>query len=155
MSRLECLKTTISACIGNQGSPINHNKFFLFSSTDGAANVVFQTSSNFSEGNYTNQYNNALQIVGNTVLYNGFVAYFNDLAAQAKTNDYYTARPFTRPSSSPSLIHRRCASGTAPPTPSRFSPHPMSLPEAPQRYLVDKEGGPPCGVSGSTGTSAR
>jgi phosphatidylserine/phosphatidylglycerophosphate/cardiolipin synthase-like enzyme len=82
--------TAGKACIGNQGSPINHNKFFLFSSTDGAANVVFQTSSNFSEGNYTNQYNNALQVVGNATLYNGYVAYFNDLAAQGKTNDYYT-----------------------------------------------------------------
>jgi phosphatidylserine/phosphatidylglycerophosphate/cardiolipin synthase-like enzyme len=84
------LCTLNAACIGSAGSPINHNKFFLFSSTAGATNVVLQTSSNFSTGNYTDQYNNALQLVGNTTLYNAYRDYFFDLAAKVKNSNYYT-----------------------------------------------------------------
>ncbi|MEN3613146.1 phosphatidylserine/phosphatidylglycerophosphate/cardiolipin synthase family protein [Plantactinospora sp. ZYX-F-223] len=81
--------TTDRACIGNAGTPIMHNKFFLFSNTSGSANVLVQTSSNLTNGNAQSYWNNAVTLVGNTAVYNAYVNYFNDLAAQAKNNDYY------------------------------------------------------------------
>lgn len=81
--------TTDRACIGNAGTPIMHNKFFLFSNTSGSANVLVQTSSNLTNGNAESYWNNAVTLVGNTAVYNSYVDYFNDLAAQAKNNDYY------------------------------------------------------------------
>ena len=47
------LCTQNAACIGNAGTPIMHNKFFLFSSTSGSANVVVQSSANLTTENAT------------------------------------------------------------------------------------------------------
>ena len=81
--------TTGRACIGNLNSPIMHNKFFLFSNTSGSTNVLVQSSANLTNDNAERYWNNAVTLVGNTAVYNAYVAYFNDLAAQVKNNDYY------------------------------------------------------------------
>ncbi|MBE1491421.1 phospholipase D-like domain-containing protein [Plantactinospora soyae] len=78
-----------AACIGNAGSPIMHNKFYLFSSTSGSANVVVQSSANLTVSNATAYWNNAVTLVGNTGLYTAYLDYFDDLAAKAKNSDYY------------------------------------------------------------------
>ncbi|GAA2902494.1 hypothetical protein Acy02nite_30640 [Actinoplanes cyaneus] len=83
--------TTGAACIGSQGTPINHNKFFLFSNTSGSANVVVQSSANLTSSNATVFWNNAVTLVGNTGLYNAYVKYHKDLTASVKTNDYYNS----------------------------------------------------------------
>ncbi len=84
------LCTTGAACIGNAGSPIMHNKFYLFSSTSGSTNVVVQSSANLTPDNATKYWNNAVTLAGNTGLYNAYVDYFNDLAAKVKNSNYYT-----------------------------------------------------------------
>lgn len=83
------LCTPNAACIGSTGTPIMHNKFYLFSSTSGSTNVVVQSSANLTPDNATKYWNNAVTLVGNTGLYNAYVAYFNDLAAKVKNADYY------------------------------------------------------------------
>ncbi|MCP2256399.1 Phosphatidylserine/phosphatidylglycerophosphate/cardiolipin synthase [Streptoalloteichus tenebrarius] len=77
------------ACIGNVGTPIMHNKFFLFSNTSGSSNVLVQSSSNLTKDNAEKYWNNAVTLVGDTALYNGYLSYFRDLAAMKKTGDYY------------------------------------------------------------------
>jgi phosphatidylserine/phosphatidylglycerophosphate/cardiolipin synthase-like enzyme len=81
--------TTGRACIGNLDSPIMHNKFFLFSDTLGSTNVLVQSSANLTSGNAERYWNNAVTLVGNTAVYNSYVTYHGDLAAQVKNNDYY------------------------------------------------------------------
>lgn len=81
--------TKDAACIGTKGTPIMHNKFFLFSNTLGSTNVVVQQSSNLNSGNYTVTWNNAVTTVGNAALYKGYLDYFNDLAAKTKSSNYY------------------------------------------------------------------
>ncbi|WP_229404869.1 phosphatidylserine/phosphatidylglycerophosphate/cardiolipin synthase family protein [Micromonospora sp. NBRC 110038] len=81
--------TTDRACIGNLGTPIMHNKFFLFSDTLGSTNVLVQSSANLTNDNAERYWNNAVTIVGNTAVYNSYVTYHGDLAAQVKNNDYY------------------------------------------------------------------
>lgn len=81
--------TTGRACIGNLNTPIMHNKFFLFSNTSGATNVLVQSSANLTNDNAERYWNNAVTLVGNTAVYNSYVSYFNDLAAQVKNNNYY------------------------------------------------------------------
>ncbi|WP_168200865.1 phosphatidylserine/phosphatidylglycerophosphate/cardiolipin synthase family protein [Allokutzneria sp. NRRL B-24872] len=77
------------ACIGNAGTPIMHNKFFLFSDTSGSKNVVVQGSANLTPGNTTKMWNNSVTLAGNTGLYNSYLRYFTDLVAQKKNNDYF------------------------------------------------------------------
>jgi len=72
-----------AACIGNKGQ---HNKFYLFSRTAGKSHVVVQSSANFTDLNSTTYWNNAVTIVGNKRLYE---AYFEDLAAERRTDDYF------------------------------------------------------------------
>ncbi|MFG1843737.1 phospholipase D-like domain-containing protein [Micromonospora carbonacea] len=81
--------TTDRACIGNLNTPIMHNKFFLFSDTLGSTNVLVQSSANLTNDNAERYWNNAVTIVGNTAVYNSYVSYHGDLAAQVKNNDYY------------------------------------------------------------------
>ncbi|MGW1059528.1 phospholipase D-like domain-containing protein [Micromonospora rubida] len=81
--------TTDRACIGNLNTPIMHNKFFLFSDTLGSTNVLVQSSANLTNDNAERYWNNAVTLVGNTAVYNSYVAYHGDLAAQVKNNDYY------------------------------------------------------------------
>jgi phosphatidylserine/phosphatidylglycerophosphate/cardiolipin synthase-like enzyme len=83
------LCTQNAACIGSAGTPIMHNKFFLFSSTSGSANVVVQSSANLTPENATKFWNNAVTLVGNTGLYNAYTSYFNDLSAKVKNSNYY------------------------------------------------------------------
>ncbi|MFI7425402.1 phospholipase D-like domain-containing protein [Micromonospora sp. NPDC049836] len=86
-------------CIGNRvlGSvdSINHNKFFLFSSTQGTANVVVQSTANLHTGrDGLGGWNAALVLVGNTGIYNAYSGYFDDLKARVVNNNYYdTGRP--------------------------------------------------------------
>ncbi|WP_328850092.1 phospholipase D-like domain-containing protein [Micromonospora globbae] len=86
-------------CIGsralNDVESINHNKFLLFSSTQGASNVVVQSTANLHTGrDGLGGWNAALVLVGNTGIYNAYSGYFDDLRARVVNNDYYdTGRP--------------------------------------------------------------
>jgi hypothetical protein len=86
-------------CIGNRTlngvTSLNHNKFFLFSSTGGASNVVVQSSANLHTGrDGLRGWNAALVLVGNTGIYNAYAGYFGDLKARVVNNNYYdTGRP--------------------------------------------------------------
>jgi len=75
-----------AACIGTKG---NHNKFYLFSQTGGRSDVVVQSSANFTDVNSATYWNNAMTLVGNRRLYAAYNAYFEDLAAENRTDDYY------------------------------------------------------------------
>lgn len=75
-----------SSCIGTKGQ---HNKFYLFSSTGGARDVVVQSSANLTDVNSRTYWNNATTLVGNRKLYAAYNDYFEDLAAERATNDYY------------------------------------------------------------------
>jgi phosphatidylserine/phosphatidylglycerophosphate/cardiolipin synthase-like enzyme len=84
-------------CIGTRKlgtvEAINHNKFYLFSSTGGARNVVVQSSANLHNGrDGLKGWNNALILVGNTGIWNDYNAYFEDLKAQKPNNNYYDTR---------------------------------------------------------------
>ncbi|GAB3416377.1 phospholipase D-like domain-containing protein [Flindersiella endophytica] len=74
---------------------INHNKFFLFSSTGGTSNVVVQSSANLHNGrDGTKGYNNALILTGHNATFTAYEGYFGDLAALRANNNYYdTGRP--------------------------------------------------------------
>lgn len=85
-------------CIGQRAlsvDAINHNKFFLFSSTGGAGDVVVQSSANLHPGrDGLGGWNNALMLVGNTTIYNAYSGYFQDLKSQVHNDNYYvTGRP--------------------------------------------------------------
>jgi phosphatidylserine/phosphatidylglycerophosphate/cardiolipin synthase-like enzyme len=72
---------------------INHNKFYLFSSTGGASDVVVQSSANLHNGrDGLKGWNNALILVGNTGIWNDYNAYFEDLKSQTPNNNYYDTR---------------------------------------------------------------
>ncbi|MFI7673549.1 phosphatidylserine/phosphatidylglycerophosphate/cardiolipin synthase family protein [Actinophytocola sp. NPDC049390] len=75
-----------SSCIGTKGQ---HNKFYLFSRTGDARDVVVQSSANLTDVNSRTYWNNATTLVGNTKLYAAYDAYFEDLAAERATDDYY------------------------------------------------------------------
>ncbi|MET9952192.1 phospholipase D-like domain-containing protein [Streptomyces sp. NPDC006339] len=71
-------------CIGSRKLPsdtdgaINHNKFWLFSNTGGASDVVVQTSANMTGVQRTDLFNNAVTIV-DSGLYGIYQSYFADL----------------------------------------------------------------------------
>jgi len=75
-----------SSCIGTKGQ---HNKFYLFSRTGGARDVVVQSSANLTDLNSRTYWNNATTLVGNRRLYQAYNAYFEDLAAERATDNYY------------------------------------------------------------------
>ncbi|MFF6778383.1 phospholipase D-like domain-containing protein [Streptomyces sp. NPDC012637] len=85
-------------CIGSRQLPgdtdgaINHNKFWLFSSTGGADDVVVQTSANMTGVQRTDLFNNAVTIV-DSGLYGIYQAYFADLLHHGSStgglNHYY------------------------------------------------------------------
>jgi phosphatidylserine/phosphatidylglycerophosphate/cardiolipin synthase-like enzyme len=71
------------SCIGKQ---INHNKFYMFSSTGGANHVVVQSSANLT----THLLHNNLVISRNDpALYSAYFSYFADLKAHKENLDYY------------------------------------------------------------------
>lgn len=75
-----------SSCIGTKGQ---HNKFYLFSRTGRATDVVVQSSANLTDVNSRTYWNNATTLVGNRELYRAYNDYFEDLAAERATDDYY------------------------------------------------------------------
>jgi phosphatidylserine/phosphatidylglycerophosphate/cardiolipin synthase-like enzyme len=81
-------------CIGNRplsSDSINHNKFFLFSSTLGTPDVVVQSSANLHNGrDGTKGWNNALILTGNDTIYQAYQTYFGNLVARKVNNYYYT-----------------------------------------------------------------
>src|SRR5581483_5864721 len=84
-------------CVGNRKlstvASINHNKFFLFSSTGRTADVVVQSSANLHVGrDGTKGWNNALVLTGNDPIYQQYSGYFDDLAALRTNNNYYDTR---------------------------------------------------------------
>lgn len=72
------------------GPDFNHNKFYLFSTTLGTADVVVQTSANATDGARDTQWNDALTIADAGV-YAAYLGYFGDLAARRPrpTTDYH------------------------------------------------------------------
>ncbi|MEV6106183.1 phospholipase D-like domain-containing protein [Streptomyces sp. NPDC051940] len=86
------------ACIGarylpsDSDGPINHNKFFTFSSTNGTSNVVVQSSANQTGIQRTDLFNNAVTIV-DSGLYAIYNTYWNDQlkygTAASGLNTYY------------------------------------------------------------------
>ncbi|WP_406311388.1 phospholipase D-like domain-containing protein [Streptosporangium sp. NBC_01639] len=75
-----------AACIGDKGQ---HNKFYLFSRSGGASDVVVQSSANLTDLNSSTYWNNAVVLPGNRRLYKAYDGYFKDLAAERKDPDYY------------------------------------------------------------------
>ncbi|GAA4234386.1 hypothetical protein FHR32_002969 [Streptosporangium album] len=75
-----------AACIGDKGQ---HNKFYLFSRSGGASDVVVQSSANLTDLNSSTYWNNAVVLPGNRRLYKAYDGYFKDLAAERKNPDYY------------------------------------------------------------------
>lgn len=70
-------------------NPINHNKFYLFSQTNGANRVLVQSSANLTANNTVNYWNNAVTIVDNGPIYDAYRAYFVDLAAARHDDSNY------------------------------------------------------------------
>ncbi|MFD9566719.1 phosphatidylserine/phosphatidylglycerophosphate/cardiolipin synthase family protein [Streptomyces sp. NPDC059994] len=109
-------------CIANRklnsddDGSINHNKFFLFSHTGGADNVVVQTSANMSGTQRTDLFNNAVTLV-DAGLYANYQAYFNDQVANGSSgagdNNYYsTPVSSTDPDYKTYFFPRKETSGT-------------------------------------------
>ncbi|MFF5976557.1 phospholipase D-like domain-containing protein [Streptomyces sp. NPDC012769] len=79
-------------CIGSRKLPgdadgaINHNKFWLFSNTGGASDVVVQTSANMTGLQRTDLFNNAVTIV-DSGLYGIYQSYFADLLHHGTSTD--------------------------------------------------------------------
>jgi len=107
-------------CIGNRligdVDSINHNKFFLFSSTGGAADVIVQSSANLHTGrDGLGGWNNALVLVGNTAAYDYYDGYFDDLKTRVVNNNYYDTRtPLQAGSAKIFFYPRQEQSGTNP-----------------------------------------
>ncbi|MFI8966223.1 phospholipase D-like domain-containing protein [Streptomyces sp. NPDC053493] len=92
-------------CIGSRQIPgdtdgaINHNKFWLFSETGGAKDVVVQTSANMTGVQRTDLFNNAVTIV-DTGLYGIYQDYFTDLLAHGSSGSglsHYYKTPASGP----------------------------------------------------------
>lgn len=106
-------------CIGTRKLPndpdgaINHNKFFLFSSTGGANDVVVQTSANMTNVQRTDLFNNAVTIV-DSGLYAIYRAYWADLLAYG-TSSTGLSHYYKTPESGPYKTYffpRKEAAGT-------------------------------------------
>lgn len=70
-----------------QGTGIDHNKFYVFSElTDGSKNVVVQASENLTSRTL---HNNMIVARDDKDLYEGYLAYWRDMAAQKENLDYY------------------------------------------------------------------
>jgi PLD-like domain len=84
------LSLVTDACLNVDTSlpHINHNKFFLFSAlNDGSANVVVQSSSNLT-GPMLNDHNNLVIVRNDKALYDGYLAFWNDMRGQQRVADY-------------------------------------------------------------------
>ena len=92
------------ACIGggkdNYEDALMHNKFLLFSGTQGAKNIVLQTSHNFRLGGSGTGMWNSSYTVADDQVYDHYRAYFDDLAASdPKADDYYENNDLPQPES--------------------------------------------------------
>lgn len=101
------------ACIGTDGTPYNHNKFFLFSETRGLRDVVVQSTANQSAtvGGLAG-WNSTYAVAGNGGLYAEYGGYFNDLAAMKKSNNYYNVRVPKAHGDIKTYFHPRATSDT-------------------------------------------
>ena len=83
-------------CIADRDDwSIMHNKFYLFTRTLGASNVVFQTTTNLGGTGWRDGgkgWNDAMEVTGNTALFNSYAGYFGDLRAKKVDNNYYDTR---------------------------------------------------------------
>jgi hypothetical protein len=83
-------------CIADLGDwSIMHNKFFLFTRTLGVSDVLVQSSANLSGGGWRDAgkgWNDAVEVPGNTVLFDGYARTFADLKAHRVDNNYYDTR---------------------------------------------------------------
>jgi hypothetical protein len=107
-------------CIGTRSlsavRAINHNKFFLFSSTGGATDVVVQSSANLHSGrDGLGGWNNALILVGNTGIYNAYNGYFDNLKSRTPNNNYYDTRAPLQSSTAKIFFYPRQESSGASP----------------------------------------
>ncbi|MBT2396394.1 hypothetical protein J7E89_10485 [Streptomyces sp. ISL-100] len=106
-----CIGTRVLS--GDANGPINHNKFFLFSSVGGSDNVVVQTSANMTNTQRTDLFNNAVTIA-DAGLYGIYRAYFAHLLKYG-TSASGLSHYYKTPSSGAYkayLFPRREASGT-------------------------------------------
>jgi PLD-like domain len=84
------LGVTTEACLNSDTTlaHINHNKFFLFSAlNDGSRNVVVQSSANLTNP-MLNNHNNLVIVRNDEALYEGYLAYWNDMKSQQRVADY-------------------------------------------------------------------
>lgn len=72
-------------CIGDK---IMHNKFYLFSRTGPASDVVVQSSANMTTSNRVNAWNNVFT-TSDPALYRGYGDYFSALAARRHRRGHY------------------------------------------------------------------
>ncbi|GAB2955089.1 hypothetical protein GCM10027280_49350 [Micromonospora polyrhachis] len=104
--------TGSSGCVANFSNSINHNKFFTFSTSGTKKRVVLLASQNltFSQNN---QFNNAVVVHEDYDLYDHFTRYFNEMRAQRKDNDFFTAADgyYKSPNTAVTLYHSPRASG--------------------------------------------
>lgn len=79
-------KVVHDACLAKDSTVprdnVNHQKFFLFSSTKGTGqvyvdDVVVQSSGNLTDADFTKWWNDALTIVGNSALHEAYKTYFD------------------------------------------------------------------------------
>jgi hypothetical protein len=86
-----------AACIGDKGQ---HNKFYLFSRTGTASDVVVQSSANLTDVNSSTYWNNLVVLPGDRRLFAAYSSYFGDLAAERKNPGYYRVTDTHGPSGS-------------------------------------------------------
>lgn len=85
-----------TACISKLPDSINHNKFVAMSQTATLTDVVFQSTANVrSDGSGDAAWNAATVNSGGPGLYQSYLTYFGNLAAQATVpdNNYYAVQP--------------------------------------------------------------
>ncbi|MFJ3903375.1 phosphatidylserine/phosphatidylglycerophosphate/cardiolipin synthase family protein [Streptomyces sp. NPDC090025] len=99
---------------GDKDGAMNHNKFFLFSATGGAKDVVVQSSANLSGIQRTDLFNNAVTLV-DSGLYGIYQDYFADLLAYGTTSPTGLTHYYRTPASGPYKAYffpRKEAAGT-------------------------------------------
>ena len=85
-----------TACISKLPDSINHNKFVAMSQTGTMSDVVFQSTANVrSDGSGDAAWNAATVNSGGPGLYQSYLTYFGNLAAQTTVadNNYYAVQP--------------------------------------------------------------
>jgi len=103
-------------CIADQAEwSIMHNKFYLFTRTLGASNVVFQTTSNLGGTGWRDGgtgWNDAMEVPGNDALFTSYTGYFGDLKAKKVDNNYYDTRVPVQAGTAKVFYYPRAGSST-------------------------------------------